>query len=195
MKYILNSIILISLFITGCEKSVSIKPVNPINAAFIRGIVLKAIKGDRVNNDTLSGLVDYSLPPNPNFNDLKIEKIVTPVNKTLFVLLLEYPNPIYNRFAVYDSVLHLILMDKSLNGQIGIKTFNLSNRQYIELDESFLTKDILEINRVSLYEADSTVRLGFRTFTKFIMPFNKYYQVITDISPEQIKTKISSLKR
>lgn len=188
-------LILISLFIFGCEKQEKVKPVSRIDENTIRDIVVKAVNGDRMNNDSLSGLIDYSLPLNSYFSDLKVEKIVTPINKTFFILLLEYPNPVYNCFAVYDSALHLILLDKSLNGQTRMKSFSLDNRQYIEIDESFLSKDILEIGRVSLYSADSTVRLGFRAFTKFIIPTNKYYQTITEISPERIKTNISSLKR
>jgi hypothetical protein len=86
-------------------------------------------------------------------------------------------------------------MDKSLNGEIGLKTFNLNNRRFIEIDESFLSKDILEISRVSLYMADSTVTLGFRAFSKLTTPTNEYYQIITEISPDRIKTNLASIKR
>jgi hypothetical protein len=179
----------------GCKKTIKERPINFLNENSLREITVKAINGERIYNDSLKDLIDYSLPLNSNFDTLKIEKINTPLNKTLFALLIEYPNPVYNRFAVYDSALHLILMDKSLNGKIGLKTFNLNNRQFIEIDESFLSKDILEISRVSLYRADSTVTLGFRAYTKFTTPTNEYYQIITEISPDRIKTNLTSIKR
>jgi hypothetical protein len=185
----------ISILIIGCKKTVKETPQQSLGENNLREIVIKAINGDRIYNDSLSGLIDYSLPLKTNFNNLKIERIITPLNKTFFAVLMEYPNPTYNRFAVYDSSLHLILIDKSLNGKIGLKTLSLNEKQYIEIDESFLTKDILEIDRVSLYRADSIITLRFRTFTKFTTPQNEYYQIITEISPDRIKTNLASVKR
>ena len=188
-------IILISLIFFGCKKTLKETPKSSLNENNLREIVINAINGDMKYNDSLSGLIDYTLPMNSNFNNLKIERIITPINKTFFAILIEYPNPIYNRFAVYDSAFHLILMDKSLNGKIGLKTFSLINEQFIEIDESFLSKDILGINRVSLYSADSTITPRFRIFTKCTTPKNEYYQIITEISPDSIKTNLSSTKR
>jgi hypothetical protein len=186
---------LLSLLVFGCEKAIKERPKPSLSENSLREIAVNAINGERIYNDSLSGLIDYSMPLNSNFNNLKVERFVTPANKTFFSLLLEYPNPVYNRFAVYDSALHLILMDRSLNGRIGMKTFNVNDRQFIEIDESFLSKDVLELNRVSLYRADSTITLGFRTFTKFTTPTNEYYQIITEISPDRIKTNLASIKR
>jgi hypothetical protein len=186
---------LLSLLIFGCKKTITETPKPPLSENNLREIAIKAINGERIYNDSLSGLIDYSLPLNSNFNELKIERIITPVNKTFFAILIEYPNPVYNRFAVYDPALHLILMDKSLNGKIGLKIFNLNDLQFIEIDESFLSKDILELNRISLYRADSTIALRLRTFTKFTTPKNEYYQTITEISPDRIKTNLASTKR
>ena len=188
-------ILFLSLLIIGCNKSNKVSPSRTINENIIRELTLNAINGNRSYNDSLSGLIDYSLPLNSNFNDLKIERIITPINKTFFELLLEYPNPIYNRFAVYDTALQLILLDKSLNGRIRLKSFTTNNRQFIEIDESFLSKDLLEISRVSLYNADSTVTPKYRLFTKCVMPSNEYYQIITEISQDHIKANITSLKR
>ena len=190
-KFIILTII--SLLFIGCSKTIREEQKSSLTENILKEIVIKAINGERIYNDSLGGLIDYSLPQNSNFNAIKIERIITPVNKTFFALLIEYPNPVYNRFAVYDTALHLILMDKSLNGKIGLKTFNINNRQFIETDESFLSKDILGISRVSFYITDSTVTLGFRAFTKFTTPANEYYQIITEISPDRIKTNLASI--
>ena len=192
-KFIILTII--SLLFIGCSKTIRKEQKSSLTENILKEIVMKAINGERIYNDSLGGLIDYSLPQNSNFNAIKIERIITPVNKTFFALLIEYPNPVYNRFAVYDAALHLILMDKSLNGKIGLKTFNINNRQFIETDESFLSKDILGISRVSFYRIDSTVTLGFRAFTTFTTPENEYYQIITEISPDRIKTNLASIKR
>jgi hypothetical protein len=191
-KFIILTII--SLLFIGCSKTIREKQISSLTENILKEIVIKAINGERIYNDSLGGLIDYSLPQNSNYNALKIERIITPVNKTFFALLIEYQNPVYNRFAVYDSAFHLILMDNSLNGKIGLKTFNINNRQFIETDESFLSKDILGISRVSLYRIDSTVTLGFRAFTKLTTPANEYYQIITEISPDRIKTNLASIK-
>src|ERR1035437_716100 len=129
-KFIILTII--SLLFIGCNKTIRKEQRSSLTENILKEIVIKAINGERLYNDSLGGLIDYSLPQNSNFNAIKIERIITPVNKTFFALLIEYPNPVYNRFAVYDAALHLILMDKSLNGKIGLKTFNINNRQFIE---------------------------------------------------------------
>jgi hypothetical protein len=186
---------LLILLISGCEKKIIEEPKPILTESILRDIFLKAMQGEREYNDSLSGLIDYSLPMNTNFNELKISKIVSPLNKTFFALTAEFPNPVYNRFAVYDSALHLILLDKSLTGKISLKTLNISNKQFIEVSESFLSKDIFQLNRMSLYGIDSTVRLNFRTFTKFSTPKNQYYQLVTEITQESIKTNITSTRR
>jgi hypothetical protein len=186
---------LLSILAWSCKNTIKERPKQFLTENSLKEIAEKAINGERIYNDTLGGLIDYSLPLNSGFNTLQVERIITPVNKTFFALLMEYPNPVYNRFAVYDSSLHLVLMDKALNGNIGLKTINLDNRQYIEINESFLSKDILGINRVSLFRIDSAVTLVFRTFTKFSTPKNEYCQIITELSRERIITKLSSIKR
>jgi len=186
---------LLSILAWSCKNTIKERPKQFLTENSLKEIAEKAINGERIYNDTLGGLIDYSLPLNSEYNTLQVERIITPVNKTFFALLMEYPNPVYNRFAVYDSSLHLVLMDKALNGNIGLKTINLDNRQYIEINESFLSKDILGINRVSLFRIDSAVTLVFRTFTKFSTPKNEYCQIITELSRERIITKLSSIKR
>lgn len=185
---------LLSLFVFGCSNPIKKETPPSLSETTLKTIAIKAINGERIYNDSLSGLIDYSLPINSNFNDLKTIRIVTPVNKIFFALLLQYPNPAYNRFAVYDSSLYLILIDKSLNGNIDLKTIYINNQQFIETDESFLTKDIVELNRVSLYKTDSTVTYRFRAYTKFTTSNNQYYQIITEISPNRIKANLTSTK-
>jgi hypothetical protein len=126
---------------------------------------------------------------------LKTGKVISQTNKTFFTLILEYPNPVYNRFAIYDSALQLILMDKSLNGRIGMKTIDINDQHFIQVEESYISKDVLNLERVSLYTTDPTASLCFRTFTKLKTPKNEFFQTIADISSDTIKTNITSSKR
>jgi hypothetical protein len=192
-KYII--IVFFALFYSGCGKVVKENPPYLINENTLKEFAANAINGDRNYNDTLSGLIDYSLPINSDFNDLRIEKIHTPENRTLFTLLIEFPNPVYNRFAVYDSSLNLLLLDKSLNGRLSMKTLISNNLFFIETDESFISKDILQLDRISLYKADSTVSLQFRMFTRLKTPSAEYSQKISEISPDRIRTDLSGNKR
>ena len=187
--FILFSFLLLTV---GCNNSSREHSKPQLNEIKLKEFAAFAINGERNYNDTLSGLIDYSLPVNSNFNDLKIDRIFTPLNKTLFTILIEYPNPAYNRFAVYDSSLNLLLLDKSLNGILSMKTKTINNLFFIEIDESFLSKDVLNLNRVSLYKADSIVTLSFRDYTLLTTSDNQYYQKISEITPERIRTDLSS---
>ena len=91
-------IILISLIFFGCKKTLKETPKSSLNENNLREIVINAINGDRIYNDSLTGLIDYTLPLNSNFNNLKIERIITPINKTFFAILIEYPNPVYFQY-------------------------------------------------------------------------------------------------
>jgi hypothetical protein len=184
----------LTIFTVGCNNTVKEHSKPLLNENKLKEFVAFAINGERNYNDTLSGLVDYSLPVNSNFNDLKIDRVRTPLNKTFFTILIEYPNPAYNRFAVYDSSLNLLLLDKSLNGILRMKTLSVNNLFLIEVDESFLSKDILGLNRVSLYKVDSLVSLCFREYTSLTSSENQYYQNISEISTERIRTDLTSKK-
>ena len=181
--------------IFGCSRTTQEKSNPVLTEKSLQEIVVKAINGNKVFNDSLSSLIDYSLPINTNYNELKAQRIISPSNKTLFTLILEYPNPVYNRFAIYDSAFHLILIDKSLNGRIRLKTFSMNNQQFIEVDESFISKDVLKLERVSLYSIEPKIPFYFRIFSKIKTPTNEILQTIADISYDTIKTKITSTKQ
>lgn len=109
---------------------------------------------------------------------------------------MEYPNPVYNRFAVYDENLKSYLIDKSLNGQLSEKIINIKGKTYAQVDEGFLTKDVIQLNRISLYEISSdNVSLVFRDFTKIKLPEREYTQVINDFSGNKITTEINSSRK
>jgi len=88
------------------------------------------------------------------------------------------------------------LRDKSLNGNIFYKTIKASGKDFIEIDESYLSKDALLLNRISLYSVDSSgIALSFRTHTRFSKPGNDFFQNLVEISDALISTSINSSKR
>ena len=114
-------LLLISLEFISCSEQKTETITRRYTEDQIRSFVYNAVKGDKNANDSLSGLIDYYLPVNDKFNNLDIKQFVSSNGKHFFTVLLEYPNPVYNRFAIYDSVLNALLFDKSLNGKLSSK--------------------------------------------------------------------------
>ena len=133
-KFLLSTFLLFSLFITGCFK----KPENnnlPLSNKILENTVLRAIKGVKAANDSLSNLIDYSLPLNSDYNQLSIDSTLFNKNRVLFTLLITYNNPLYNRFAVYNTNLEAELIDKSLNGYIYKEKIYINVNNYLKLSE------------------------------------------------------------
>ena len=194
-KFLLSTFLLFSLFITGCFK----KPENnnlPLSKKILENTVIRAIKGVKAANDSLSNLIDYSLPLNSDYNQLSIDSTLFNKNRVLFTLLITYNNPLYNRFAVYNTNLEAELIDKSLNGYIYKEKLYINGNNFLKLSEDFLSKDIFNLTRISLYKVDSnSVNLVFRTFSKLKEKRKIYTQDITEITNDRIKTKLNSSVR
>ncbi len=190
------SLLISCLLISGC--SLFNKPKTPSKifyASDIKNLIQKAISGDTTANKTLSYFADIHIPSNDDYNAFSIDSMTINSGKKYFLILLSFPNPIYNRFAIYDSTLRLFLLDKSLNGHLSDSVFNLDKRNVIRVSESFISKDTLQVNRVSLFLInDSTATLAFRTFTKLVEPKMEFTQTITEISDDRIKTEFNSSK-
>lgn len=176
------------LFLTGCSKQKEIS----FNSRLIQKLVFSAMNGSTSANDSLGSLIDIALPFNSSFNKFEIDSVV--LNKsTYYTVLLEFPNPLYNRFAVYDNYLHDYLIDRSLNGYMKIAPITVNNLKFFKIEEQFLSKDIFRIERLSLYLIQpESVTLSFRIFTNFEKPGEIYKQTVSEISEDRIKTELSS---
>ena len=194
-KFLLSTFLLFSLLVTGCSQ----KPENqksPLSKKILENTILRAINGVKTANDSLSNLIDYSLPLNSNYNQLSIDSTLFNDNRVLFTILITYNNPIYNRFAVYNSNLEPELIDKSLNGNIYEEKLRINGNNFLKLTEDFLSKDIFNLTRISLYKVDSnSVNLVFRIFSKLKERRRIYTQDITEITNDRIKTKLNSTVR
>ena len=190
MKNIFYLFLLSIFLITGCNSEDGDKPETKFNSAQIREITIEAIKGNEDKNNLLSGVIDLSLPVNQNYNKLLIDSLMAG-KKKFYSLLLEFSNPIYNCFAIYDEYLKCYLIDKSINGFISTNNFTVGDHNFISLIENFLTKDTVEIQRVSIYRIkEDSVETVFKTFTKAIFPKEEISQEIKTISDNFISTLI-----
>jgi hypothetical protein len=182
---------MLSIFlITACNSEDDDKPETKFHSAQIREITNEAIKGNKDKNNLLSGVIDISLPVNQNYNKLQIDSSILG-KKKFYSLLLEFPNPIYNCFAIYDEYLKCYLIDRSINGYISTNNFTVGNHNFISLVENFLTKDTVEIQRLSIYSIkEDSVETVLKTFTKAIFPKEEISQEIETISDSFISTLI-----
>lgn len=194
-KHATYSVIFVLLF---CGCNILNKPKPPVfsyNTASVQNIVLRAISGDTSANQKLNNLVDLNIPVNTDYNKLISDSLITKSKKKFFIVLLNYPNPIYNRLAVYDTALNLYLVDKSLNGYLSESALSLNGKRLIKISESFISKDVLQVNRISLYEInDSSANLCFRTFTRLAVPGSVFTQGISEFSEDRITTELSGTK-
>jgi hypothetical protein len=181
--------------LTACSEKEQRQELVTIDASFVKSLVLNAIAGSGSANDSLSGLIDLNLPINNDYNKAEVNLMQISGDKTFFTVLIEYPNPVYNRFGLYDSLLTPYLIDKSLSGQLDYQLLQISGNSLINLNEGFISKDVFKLIRSSIYKlTDTSAALVFRAFTRLESPDNSYFQRIVDISEERIRTEINSLK-
>lgn len=156
-------------------------------------VILRAMRGDTHANDTLSQLFDLTIPINPRYNAFVIDSFSSKAGKRVYTVLLEYPNPFYNRFAIYDSSLNLLLIDKSLNGNLALHKIEQTKIPLISITESFRSKDNIQLQRISFYavKKDSAV-LSLRTFLKYDDSTNTLTQTPKEIAGNLIMTEISA---
>ena len=156
-------------------------------------VILRAMRGDAHANDTLSQLFDLSIPVNPRYNSFTIDSFSVKPGKRVYTVLLEYANPFYNRFAIYDSSLNLLLLDKSLNGNLLQTKFEQTKVPFIGITESFRSKDNIKLERLSLYgvKRDSAV-LSLRIFLKYDDSTSVLRQELDHATGDIITMKISA---
>ena len=192
MKFLTATILV--LILNGCQPVKNNTQPEKYDSHKIKTLITQAIDKDSTANIKLSNLIDLLADTN-KYNFVTVDSLIIDKN-TFYFLILENENPLYNRFAVYNSNLAPLLIDKSLNGNISYKTLKTAGKNFIETDESYLSKDTLILNRISLYSVDSMgVWLSFRTYTKFSELGNNFTQNLTEISDTLIQTKINGPKK
>ncbi len=154
--------------------------------------VQNVIAGTDTTSKLLS-LRDKQLPPADDPNFIRIDTFYT-FGKTYYTILAEYPNPVYNRFAIVDPDFNVLLIDKSLNGYLSEEVIHTGQLHFIQVEENYISKGVLGLKHISLYSIDDNGEAGlvFRTYTELREPGITYKQDIASIEPKEIQTKIYS---
>jgi hypothetical protein len=179
----------------GCYNNEIVEEPKVLDGNGLQALVLSSVNGDKKANDSLSGLVDFEMGKNISYNYLQVDSFYLDSAK-YFSVLLEYPNPIYNRFAVYDNSANCFLIDKSLNGNLSFEIIELQDFKFIKIIEKFISKDTLSVSKLSFYrKIDNSINLVYRSFAELKTLKNQFYQTVNFISQDSIKTQIQVPKK
>lgn len=160
----------------------------------LRTLITEAIAGDHDANESLKGLLSSKHTGKKDYNQLTIDGFKLN-EKQYYSVVLEYPDPTLNLFAIYDSEFNFYLLDKSLNGNLSVEWATSGSRLFVFLQERFLTKDILGLDRLSIYEVfDETASLIYRSLSRFAEGNDISYQTVELITKTFIATKVTGLK-
>jgi len=196
MYKILLMILFALLFLNSCSEKPKEEGPKKINGEILSKLSEEALWGSEKANYRLSGLVKPDTPTPDEYNQLKVDSVVTKDGIKFYSILIEYPNPIHNVLAIYDENLSLYLLDNSLNGNIVTEWDNISGKLYLIASENFVSKDILKLSRISLYRMiNGKFYLVFHTFTKLDKAGKVYQQSIEKIEDNNIVTRLSSNQR
>ncbi len=152
MKLLTFFLVLILIFIS-CSDRTEIPESGVVDGNMLQSLVNEAVSGSIGANRLLSGLIDDDISGRRDYNQVKIDSFYLE-GRTFFSVIVEYPNPVLNLFAVYDQYLEFYLLDKSLNGNISAKWKKLDDKNLILVSERFTSKDILKLERFSIYSVD-----------------------------------------
>ncbi len=181
--------IIIVLFFVSCKPEVKQNP-SSFNGAELKTLIEQTLHEDENSSDKLIGLFTFVSQDFNTYNKLLIDSILID-NKTFYSVLIENQNPIYNLFAIIDGKMNILLKDESLNGYLSSNWEKSGSMILAVVNESFKSKDVITLNRISYYSIDSLVNdLVFRQFTKIKTPQSEAEQNIVFVSDTTIQTEI-----
>jgi len=187
-KIILLIFSLILLILVACDTD-----NGKITKSGFEQLVTDAIAGNQEANQKIHDLISIKHRGKRNFNQIFVDELNVG-SKIYFSVIIEYPDPRLNLFAIYDDDLNIYLVDKSLNGYLNSKWEVNGSKKYVFLQEQFLTKDVLSVDRFSVYElGDDTAWLVYRAPSRFVKNNILAYQRVETITDELILTKITGL--
>jgi hypothetical protein len=187
-KLILLFLSVILFLIAGCNTE-----NGKVSKSDFEQLVTDAIAGNQEANQKIHDLISIKHRGKRNFNQIFVDELNVG-SKSYFSVIIEYPDPRLNLFAIYDNDLNIYLIDKSLNGYLNSKWEENGSKKYVFVQEQFLTKDVLSVDRFSIYElGDDTAWLVYRAPSRFVKNNNLAYQRVETITDDLILTKITGL--
>jgi hypothetical protein len=189
LKSLTVIITIIAITFPGCNSNREKK----IDSTILRQTIEQAIAGDYDANVKLHGMISTKQIGKSDYNQLTIDSFRID-KRSYYSVLLEYPDPTLNLFAIYDEDFNLYLLDKSLNGNLSAEWVQMGTRNFVFLQERFLTKDVLSLDRLSIYEVkNNSANLIYRSLSRFVQGNEISYQTIESVTKEFILTKMSEL--
>ncbi len=184
--------LILILLITGCEKETP-APFR-FNGKELNKMINAYLAGDSAAYSLIGVLFNNANPKLIKLNELIIDSLTLPANQTLYSLLIESQNPVFNLFALIDKNMNVLLMDNSLNGNLTGSYHRIENRDLFILGESFKSKDTFNLKRTSLYQIkNNSVSLIFRALTGFSFGDIKINSTITAFDNDRVVLTFNSI--
>lgn len=190
MKHLLKIFFIFTILIfSSCNKDIK-QNISPFNGSVLKTLVDQSLQGDSSISDRLAGLFTFVAKDFTTYNNIFIDSIQID-KKTFYSVLVENQNPIYNLFAIIDGKMNLLLKDESLNGYLNSGWKKSGSKILAFVDESFRSKDVIMLDRISYYSIDSLGgSIVFRQFTKIKTPQKEADQIVVFVSDSAIQTEI-----
>lgn len=137
-----------------------------INGSEINKQLISFFQGDSTSIKLFSFL-DYEIDPKLiPLQSIGIDSILANNSTKLYSVIVESELPVFNRLFFVDEELNLLMIDKSINGNLDFSWLVDSVRIIGVLQEKFNSKQTLGLTRTSLYLFDgSNIDLVFRDLT------------------------------
>ena len=188
-KFFFTILTVAFLLIAGCDLD-----NERIDKSDFENLISEAIAGDQDANTKLQGLLTSKHMGKSDYNQLFIDELRA-IDKIYYSVILEYSDPRLNVFAIYDDNLNFYLLDKSLNGYLNSEWIEVGTRKFVFLQERFFTKDVLSIDRLSIYELSLNIAsLVYRSPSRFVKSNDLSYQKVESITNDYLVTKVSGTK-
>lgn len=176
---------ILALVSSGCNMD------GKFSKSDLESLIQDAISGDEDANIKLQGLLSTGHIGNTKYNQLFVDELDSD-GKKYFSVILEYSDPRLNVFAIYDEDLNFYLLDQSLNGYLNSEWIVNNDRKFVFVQERFFTKDILSVDRLSIYEIiKNTAKLVYRSLSRFVKDNDLAYQRVETITDDYLLAKIS----
>ena len=180
----------IAIILPGCSSDNDKK----IDSSKLRQTIVQAITGDYDANVKLQGMISPKQIGKSEYNQLTIDSFRID-KRSYYSVILEYPNPKLNLFAIYDEDLNLYLLDKSLNGNLSDEWVQMGIHNFVFVQERFLSKDVLSLDRLSIYEVkNKSANLIYRSLSRFVEGKEIAYQTVESLTKDLILTKMTGLE-
>ncbi|MEI7812785.1 MAG: hypothetical protein WCJ01_10215 [Ignavibacteria bacterium] len=191
MKILLIIILSSLLSIFSCDKKKPVDNENSSPGKTLKESIEKTIRGEEKTPGKLGLFEKTELPIKIKYEKLIIDSLKID-KKNYYFSILEFSDPTLNRFAVYDNKLRLMLLDKSLNGDISVDFVDKKEYKFLRVVESFLSKNVINVKRLSLYCIDTMkVNLAFRGFISLVQPDAFLSQEFKVFTKDSIVTTIT----